>query len=215
MPTSVARLLTVVVVLVSATVATADETAQWLKQIEAKVQANFSAPPDAHADSRLLLQAWLLDIGHVWAIHTLEATGTRSYNVAARRAVLGAVPLPLLPDADGAAAPRVLTFEFRAGSVRLVEAARHAPAPPPSGADSDDLQIEPMPLRWPGRSSLRPRRSIDSAASARHYLTRTIECGPRVTGTEWVVFTSFGPLLVTSLAIRQKSMDPPGRAASK
>jgi TonB family protein len=144
-----ARLLSALWLLLS-TPAMGQDLASWLKQIEQKVQTHFSLQPDADADSGATLQVWLLESGYAWAMHTLESTRHESYNLAARRAVLAASPLPLPSDSNLLLQMRVVTFAFRGRSVRLANAERaRAPSPPSGGSTSDASASD----SWPRCSS--------------------------------------------------------------
>lgn len=92
--------------------------APWLHRIGDKVQAQFSAPAGAPADVSATLEVWLLTNGRVWSMRLVRTSGYAPYELAARRAIASAEPLPAPEEPATFERMRIVTLEFEQGSVR-------------------------------------------------------------------------------------------------
>jgi TonB family protein len=150
--------------------ASADEVAAWRLRIRDRIREQLIVPSDVPGDARVELDVSLLPSGNAADVSTRRTSGFPAFDAAARRAVLGATPLPVPADLPGYERVRRFGAIFEPGSgVQIVD----AQVPVPAGQSVPSPAAPTAAERFACAAELGPAPAPDcsQSGSRNHLLT--------------------------------------------
>jgi TonB family protein len=150
--------------------ASADEVAAWRLRVRDRIREQLIVPSDVPGDARVELDVSLLPSGNAADVSTRRTSGFPAFDAAARRAVLGATPLPVPADLPGYERVRRFGAIFEPVSgVQIVDAQAPVPAGQSAAAPAAPTSAE----RFTCAAGLGPAPAPDcsQSGSRNHLLT--------------------------------------------